>query len=161
MTKVDLATQLTELLEPETSARGFELVAVEVVGGRGTPVIRVLLERNEDTDLDAIGSASRWVSDFLDEADPIGGHYVLEVSSPGIDRPLVKRSDFERFAGETVRMKVLREEKRASVNGVLVGIEGDDVIVEVDGERVVVPYETIQKARLKGVVDFGNERGQL
>jgi ribosome maturation factor RimP len=161
MTKIDLATQLTELLEPEAAARGFELVAIEVVGGRGTPVIRVLLEREEGTDLDAIGSASRWVSDLLDEADPIGGHYVLEVSSPGIDRPLVRRADFDRFAGETVRMKVLKEEKRASVNGILVGIEGDDVIVEVDGERVHVPYETIQKARLKGVVDFGNGRGQL
>jgi ribosome maturation factor RimP len=161
MTTSDLAARLTELLEPEASAHGFELVAVEVVGGRGTQVIRVLLERNEGTDLDAIGSASRWVSELLDEADPISSPYVLEVSSPGIDRPLVKRGDFARFAGETVRMKVMREEKRASVNGILVGIEGDDVIVDVDGERVCVPYETIQKARLKGVVDFGNERGQL
>jgi ribosome maturation factor RimP len=161
MTKTDLAAQLAELLGPEADEHGFDLVAVEVVGGRGTQVIRVLLERNEGTDLDAIGSASRWVSDLLDEADPISGHYVLEVSSPGIDRPLVKRSDFERFAGETVRMKVLRGEKRASVNGVLVGIEGDDVIVDADGERARIPYETIQKARLKGVVDFGNERGQL
>jgi ribosome maturation factor RimP len=161
MTKTDLAAQLAELLGPEADEHGFDLVAVEVVGGRGTQVIRVLLERNEGTDLDAIGSASRWVSDLLDEADPISGHYVLEVSSPGIDRPLVKRSDFERFAGETVRMKVLRGEKRASVNGVLVGIEGDDVIVDADGERMRIPYETIQKARLKGVVDFGNERGQL
>jgi ribosome maturation factor RimP len=161
MTKTDLAAQLTGLLGPEAAEHGFDLVAVEVVGGRGTQVIRVLLERDEGTDLDAIGSASGWVSDLLDEADPIVGHYVLEVSSPGIDRPLVKRSDFERFAGESVRMKVLRGEKRASVNGVLVGIEGDDVIVEVDGERVRVPFETIQKARLKGVVDFGNERGQL
>jgi ribosome maturation factor RimP len=58
-------------------------------------------------------------------------------------------------------MKVLRGEKRASVNGTLVGTEGNDVVVEVDGDRVSVPYETIQKARLKGVVDFGNERGQL
>jgi ribosome maturation factor RimP len=161
MTKSDLSTQLTELLEPEATAHGLELVAVEVVGGRGTQVIRVLLERNEGTDLDVIGSASGWVSDLLDEFDPMNAPYVLEVSSPGIDRPLVKRADFDRFAGETVRMKVLKGEKRASVNGVLVGTEGSDVVVEVDGERVCVPYETIQKARLKGVVDFGNGRGQL
>ena len=161
MTKVDLATQLTELLAPQASAHGLELVAVEVVGGRGTQVIRVLLERNEGTDLDVIGSASGWVSDLLDEFDPMSAPYVLEVSSPGIDRPLVKRGDFVRFAGETVRMKVLKGDKRASVNGVLVGMEDDDVIVEVDGDRVCVPYVTIQKARLKGVVDFSNGRGQL
>ena len=161
MTTSDTAARLTKLLEPEAAAHGFELVAVEVVGGRGTQVIRVLLESSEGTDLDAIGSASGWVSDLLDEADPISAPYVLEVSSPGIDRPLVKRSDFARFAGETVSMKVLRGDKRAGVKGVLVGLEGDDVIVEADGERVCVPYETIQKARLKGVVDFGQGRGQL
>jgi ribosome maturation factor RimP len=161
MTKTDLATELTELLEPAAAEHDLELVAVEIVGGRGTQVIRVLLERNEGTDLEVIGSASGWVSELIDEFDPMNAPYVLEVSSPGIDRPLVKRSDFSRFAGETVRMKVLRGDKRASVNGVLVGIEGDDVTVDVDGERVCVPYETIQKARLKGVVDFGNERGQL
>jgi len=161
MTTTDLAARLTELLEPEAAAHGFELVAVEQVGGRGTQVIRVLLEREEGTDLDAIGSASGWVSDLIDAADPISAPYVLEVSSPGVDRPLIKLHDFDRFTGENVRMKVLRGEKRASVNGVLLGVEGDDVMVDVDGERVCVPYGTIQKARLKGVVDFGKGRGQL
>jgi ribosome maturation factor RimP len=161
MTTADLASQLSALLEPEANAHGLELVAVEIVGGRGTRVIRVLLESEEGTDLDAIGSASRWVSDLFDEADPVSAPYVLEVSSPGIDRPLVKRADFARFAGGAVRMTVFKEGKRASVNGVLLGIEGDEVVVEVDGDRVCVPYETIQKARLKGVVDFGQGRGQL
>ena len=161
MTTTDLATRLTDLLEPEAEAHGFELVAVELVGGRGTQVIRVLLEREEGTDLDAIGSASRWVSDLIDDADPMSAPYVLEVSSPGVDRPLTRLRDFDRFTGQDVRMKVLRGEKRASVNGVLLGVEGDDVIVEVDGERVHVPFGTIQKARLRGVVDFGKGRGQL
>jgi ribosome maturation factor RimP len=161
MATAQVVARLTETLEPEAQAHGFELVAVEVVGGRGTQVIRVLLEREEGTDLDAISSASHWVSDLIDSVDPMSAPYVLEVSSPGIDRPLVKRTDFARFAGETVSMKVMRGEKRASVNGVLLGIEGDDVTVDVDGERVCVPYETIQKARLKCVVDFGKGRGQL
>lgn len=161
MTTTDLAASLTELLEPEAEARGFELVAVELAGGRGTQVIRVLLDREEGTDLDAIGSASRWVSDLLDSADPISGPYTLEVSSPGVDRPLTKLRDFERFSGSEVRMKVVRGEKRASVNGVLAGVEGDDVVVDTGGEHVRVPFVTIQKARLKGVVDFGKGRGQL
>ena len=161
MTTTELLKQLTELLEPAAEANGFELVAVEIVGGKGTQVVRVLLDRQDGTDIDAISSASHWVSDLLDETDPISAPYVLEVSSPGIDRPLVKRADFARFAGETVSIKVLRDGKKATYKGVLVGIEGDDVTVDVDGEHVHVPYETIQKARLKGVVDFGKERGQL
>jgi len=161
MTTTALISQLTELLEPAAESHGFELVAVEIVGGKGTQVVRVLLDRRDGTDIDAISSASHWVSDVLDETDPISAPYVLEVSSPGIDRPLVKRVDFQRFAGETVTMKVLVGEKKTSRKGVLLGIEGDDVILDTDGERVHVPYETIQKARLKGVVDFGKERGQL
>ena len=161
MTTKELINQLTELLEPAAEANGFELVAVEIVGGKGTQVVRVLLDRRDGTDIDAISSASHWVSDLLDETDPISAPYVLEVSSPGIDRPLVKRADFARFAGETVSIKVLNDGKKATHKGVLVGIEGDDVTVDVDGEHVHVPYETIQKARLKGVVDFGKERGQL
>ncbi|MEI7814149.1 MAG: ribosome maturation factor RimP [Coriobacteriia bacterium] len=161
MTTTEVVARLTALIEPEASVHGFELVAVEILGGHGTQVVRVLLESSEGTDLDAIGSASRWVSDLLDEADPIGVPYVLEVSSPGVDRPLIKRADFVRFAGQSVNIKVLRGDKRASVKGVLIGMEGDEVIVEIDGDRVCVPFETIQKARLKGVVDFGQGRGQL
>ena len=161
MTTTDTVARLTELLEPEAQAQGFDLVAIEVVGGRGTQVIRILLEREDGTDLDAIGEASRWVSDALDAADPISAPYVLEVSSPGIDRPLVKLGDFARFEGETVKMKVIQGDKRASINGTLAGVDGEDVIVDVDGDTVRVPFETIQKARLKGVVDFGKGRGQL
>ena len=161
MTTTEVAARLTALIEPEATAHGFELVAVEILGGHGTQVVRVLLESGEGTDLDAIGSASRWISDLLDEADPIEVPYVLEVSSPGVDRPLLKREDFVRFVGQSVNIKVLRGDKRASVKGELLGMEGDEVIVEVDGDRVCVPFETIQKARLKGVVDFGQGRGQL
>ena len=158
MTQTDLAARLAEVIEPEATAHGFELVAVEQAGGRGTPVIRVLLDREGGLDLDAVASANAWVSEILDETDPIHGPYTLEVSSPGVDRPLVKRTDFERFAGETVNLKTHAADKRKSWTGVLVGMEGDDVVLDVDGERVAVAYETITKARLKGVVDFGQGR---
>jgi ribosome maturation factor RimP len=120
----------------------------------------VLLDREGGVDIDAIASANTWVSDLLDEADPIKTPYTLEVSSPGIDRPLVKRADFTRFVGETISVKVLAHEKRKSWTGTLVGLDGDDVVLDVEDERVAIPFETIQKARLKGVVDFGKGRGQ-
>ena len=162
MQTTELLSRLTEALEPEAAVRGFELVAVEQAGGKGTPVLRVLLDREAGLDLDAVASANEWVCTVLDELDPFSRPYQLEVSSPGIDRPLTKRDDFVRFAGQTVNLKVQADaERRKSWTGELVGIEGDDVVLTIDGERVCVPYETIQKARLKGVVDFGRERGAV
>lgn len=161
MAQTDLAQQVLELLEPVAEKHGYELVAVEQAGGRRTPVIRVLLDREGGLNLDAIVEANRWVSETLDEADPISSHYTLEVSSPGVDRPLRTRSHFERFAGETVTVKSKPSgDSRATWTGTLVGMEGDAVVLEVDGERVTVPFDRIQKARLKGVVRFDHERGE-
>ena len=161
MTKTDLLTRVSALLEAEAGTHDFEFVAIEQAGGRGTPVIRVLLDREGGVDLDAIASANEWVTAVLDAEEPVHGPYILEVSSPGVDRPLVKRADFVRFAGENVNVKVLTGEKRKSWTGVIVGMEGDDVILDVEGERVAIPYESVQKARLKGVVDFGKGRGAV
>ncbi len=161
MTKTDLIESLTALLEPTAADNGFELVTVEIAGGKGVPVIRVLLDREDGVDLDAIATASRSISELLDAEDPVKGQYTLEVSSPGIDRPLMKRADFERFVGKNVHLKTTAGEKHKSWHGVLIGMEGDDVVLDVDGERVNVPYDTVQKARLKGDVDFGKGRGAV
>lgn len=161
MSKSDLVARLTELLKPHAKEQGFELVAVELAGGKGTPVVRILLDREKGLTLDEVASANYWITQVLDEEDPISTPYTLEVSSPGVDRPLTKPADFVRFAGETVNLKVQVDEKRKSWTGVLVGMQGDDVLLDVDDERVRVPYETILKARLKGVVDFGKGRGAV
>ena len=161
MTKIDLIERLTALIEPAAAENGFELVAVETTGGKGMPVIRVLLDCEGGITLDAVASANLWVSEILDAEDPFNGAYTLELSSPGIDRPLTKRADYERFVGENVHLKTTAGEKHKSWHGVLLGMEGDDVVLDVDGQRVKVPYETVQKARLKGDVDFGKERGAV
>lgn len=159
MATTDVAKRLEEFLEPVAKDHGFELVAVEQSGGRHTPVIRVLLDRAGGLNLDAICEANQWVSDAIDEADPFSGPFTLEVSSPGVDRPLRKPEDFTRFAGETVTLKAkLADSKRMTWTGELLGMEGDDVLVSIDDERVSIPFESIQKARLKGVVDFNRER---
>ncbi|MBI5230771.1 MAG: ribosome maturation factor RimP [Coriobacteriales bacterium] len=154
-----MVTRLIDLLEPEAEKHGFELVTVEQAGGRRTPVIRVLLDREEGIDLEAITAANRWVSELLDAADPIGGPYTLEVSSPGIDRPLRKLSDFDRFAGETVSVKTRGHGGRNAWTGTLVGTSGEDVLLDVNGEELRVSFGDIAKARIKGVVDFSSRKG--
>lgn len=161
MTRTELVQRLVDKLEPVAGTHGFELVTIEQAGGRDTPVLRVLLDREGGITLDDVASANEWVSAVLDAEDPFNGPYTLEISSPGVDRPLVRREDYARFAGQTVNLKVSSGEKRKSWTGVLLGIEGDQVALDVDGERVTVPYDTVQKARLKGVVDFGKGRGAV
>lgn len=159
MAHTDLTSQLTQLLEPLAESRGFELVAVEQSGGRHTPVIRVLIDREGGVNLDAILEANQWVGEALEEADPVSGPYTLEVSSPGVDRPLRKLSDFVRFAGETVNLKVRPSTgTRSAWTGVIAGVDGDSVLIEVDGENVSIPFGDVLKARLKGVVSFDRGR---
>jgi ribosome maturation factor RimP len=155
MQKSELVNKLTEAIEPLAAVHGFELVAVEQAGGRGMPVVRVLLDRGGGIDLDAIASASQWVSEAIDEAEPFSHPYTLEVSSPGVDRPLTKREDFERFTGDVATIKTEGVETRKSWTGTILGLDGETVRLDVDGTEVAIEYDTIQKARLKGVVDFG------
>ncbi len=160
MAVTDTVKALTELLEPLAESHGFELVAVEQTGGRKSPVIRVLLDRQDGIDLDAICDANRWIGEAIDSADPVPGHYTLEVSSPGVDRPLRTREHYQRFAGETVTVKTVPHSgARSTWTGTLHGIEDDDVVLEVDGETVLVPFDSVQKARLKGVISFNTEGG--
>jgi ribosome maturation factor RimP len=154
----DLVSRLMAILEPEAETHGFELVAVEHAGGRGTPVIRVLLDREGGIGIDAIISANEWISAALDAETTFSGPYTLEVSSPGIDRPLVRMVDFERFTGETVTVWSKIDDRRRTRTGRLIGLEHDMVLLEVDGEREAIPYSCIQKARLKRVLDFGQGR---
>jgi ribosome maturation factor RimP len=152
-----LAERLESSLEPEAARRGFELVAVEQAGGRGTPVIRVLLDREEGIDLDALATANRWIAEILDEDAALVGPYTLEVSSPGVDRPLRKPRDFERFVGEMATVKTRAREGRASYTGRISAAGTDSVTLDVDGQQYTFAYGEITKARLKGVVDFGRE----
>jgi ribosome maturation factor RimP len=145
---------LLRLLEPPVEALGFELVELEYVHAGRSAVVRLFIER---TAKDAPGitvedcaRVSRAVSEVMEAADPIKGHYTLEVSSPGFDRVLRKRAHFERFVGERVFVELkLPLDGRRRFAGVLQAVEADDIAVEVDGQAYRLPLERIQKARLK------------
>jgi len=141
--------EISGLLEPSVTALGFELVSVELVGSGNDRTLRVYIDHPDGITVDDCADVSRQVSAVLDVEDPISGAYVLEVSSPGLDRPLVKPADFERFAGLLVKVRT-REPVlgRKNFTGLLTEAAGDNVVVEVDGEPYEISLANIERARL-------------
>jgi ribosome maturation factor RimP len=143
---------LERLIEPEVKRLGYELVRVMMIGGASDPTLQVMAERPDTRQLDISDceKISRHLSDMLDLADPIDGSYRLEVSSPGIDRPLTRLKDFKDWAGHEARIK-LREphEGRKQFSCTIQGIEGDEIlIITKEGEAHALPFHTISSAKL-------------
>jgi len=138
-----------KMLEPGVQALGFELVDVEYAAVNGRNVLRVYIDNPAGITVDDCARVSRQVSAVLDVEDPIPEGYTLEVSSPGLDRPLVKRADFVRFAGQEVKVRMRDAvSARRNFKGTLVGVEGDAIVVTVDQERFSLPIARIERARL-------------
>jgi len=147
--------QLLDALEPLAAANGVELVSLEIVGAKKSPTIRVYIDTEQGVSFDELSGAQAWINQVMDELDPFPGAYTLEVSSPGIDRPLRTAEHFERFAGETAVVKTTSPvEGRSSFTGVLQGYENGKVLVEGDGVRYEVPLDMVKRANVKGNVDF-------
>lgn len=148
--------KLLEALEPQALAHGMELVTVEVVGSKKAPTIRVYLDCEGGVGFDELSSAQEWINTLMDELDPFPGAYTLEVSSPGIDRPLRTLEHFERFAGEKANI-ILTEpyQGRAKWVGTLKGVEENAVLLMADGIVETFPYDHIKKAHVIGTIDFG------
>jgi ribosome maturation factor RimP len=142
---------LIDLLDPVVAALGYELVDLDVRAGRHG-LLRLYIDRpagKEGVTLGDCELVSGQVSAVLDVEDPLPGSYVLEVSSPGLDRRLRTTSDFERFAGSEVNVELkLAVEGRRRFRGTLKGVEGDEVIVDVDGAELRWDLDDIAEARL-------------
>lgn len=148
--------QLLDALAPRAEAEGVEVVTVEVAGAKKAPTIRVYIDTPDGVSFDELSSAQAWINDIMDELDPFPGAYTLEVSSPGIDRPLRTLEHFARFAGETAVVKAASGEGRSAWTGKIVSVEEGAVVLDVDGELVLIPFDNIKRARLKGTIDFGS-----
>lgn len=142
--------RVEELIAPSLEALGFELVRVRY-GGPGRPTLQIMIERSDRAALlvDDCALASKTISALLDVEDPIGGAYNLEVSSPGLDRPLTRIGDFERFAGFEAKIEMTAPiDGRKRLRGQVLGVEGGNVRISQDGGAASVPFETIKKAKL-------------
>ena len=147
--KNEIEARVSELLEPLVIYNQMELVIVEYVMGPHGPVLRLVIDKVGGVTLDDCARISTVAGDVLDVHDPVPGSYSLEVSSPGINRPLVRREDYERFSGEKVLIKTaVAVAGRKRFKGVLKGVRDGRVILETSGGEFVLPLELIAKARL-------------
>jgi len=141
---------LTRLVRGAVEALGYELVGAEYLSRAGTGhLLRVYIDSEAGITLTDCEKASHQISGVLDVEDPIRGEYALEVSSPGLDRPLFEKAHFARFAGQKARVKLsVAMDGRSNYKGTIVEVDGDDVVLEVEGESVRLPFGQIASARL-------------
>lgn len=143
------AEQLKELLAPVVEDLGYTLWGVQYLQGRGA-VLRLFIDHDDGINVDDCALVSHEVSGVLDVEDPIPGDYNLEVSSPGLDRPLFELSHFERYQGESVQLTLLAPVAgKRKMTATLVAVDGDTLVMELDGESLRVPYSQVDRARLQ------------
>ena len=144
--------QLLELLDPVAEAAGFEIVRLRLMGGAVSRRLQIMAERPDGTMIvEDCAALSRAISEVMDAADPITGEYTLEVSSPGIDRPLTRRKDFETWEGFEARVELDRlADGRKRFRGELAGLEGENVALNIEGEEAtaLIPFAWIVEAKL-------------
>ncbi len=142
--------RIEKIIEPTVNNLGFDIVRV-LLSGDHNPRLQIMAEPLDGRamNVDDCAAISRAVSALLDVEDPVSSSYTLEVSSPGLDRPLVRLQHFERFAGYEARIETaMAIDGRKRFRGRLGGIEGDNVLLQVDKNEWVFPFPDIQKAKL-------------
>lgn len=143
------AKELQLLLEPGVEALGFELLGIEHLAQGRHSLLRLYIDGPDGITVDDCERVSHQVSGVLEVEEPIKGQYTLEVSSPGLDRPLFKPEHYQRFIGETIALRLLQPlEGRRKFKGKLVALRGDNVVIEQDGSEIELPLVNIDRAHL-------------
>lgn len=141
--------KLAEMLRPAVEEVGKELLGVEFVSAGNHSVLRIFIDHENGINVDDCAEVSRQVGAILDVEDPISTEYNLEVSSPGLDRPLFTKAHYQEVIGETVNIKlVMPLNGRRKFKGTLEAIENDTLVVEVDGEAYELIFSNIDKGNL-------------
>ncbi len=149
MSREETAVRLLEMIEPLVESRGYELVKLDYAA-RKHGLLHLIIDHEKGITVDDCAVISRAVSELLDNRDPIAHAFTLEVSSPGLERPLTKKEHFARYAGENAKIRTIDEvDGFDKFAGTLVAAEGDFVTLRgVDGKVVNIPFDLIKKANL-------------
>lgn len=142
--------QIADMLQSTVLALGFDLWGVEHRAQGKHSVLRVYIDSPAGITVDDCAAVSEQVSGILDVEEPISGEYTLEVSSPGLDRALFTLVQYTGYIGETVELRLRSPfEGRRRFKGILKGIEGEDVVIQVEDHEFLLPYGAIEKARVQ------------
>ena len=137
------------MLEPAVEALGFELLGLEFVQAGRHSTLRVYIDHENGITVDNCADVSRQVSAILDVEDPITNEYDLEVSSPGVDRPLFKAAHYEQAQGEELRVRTkLPQDGRRNFKGDLVAVSGDMITLQIDGQDHMIMLSNIERANI-------------
>ena len=154
----DIRQIVLQALEQAAPAQDIDIVDVEVKGKSSSPVICVRIDHRDEEaptiTLDEIEAQTPWVESVIDALNPISSSYTLEVSSPGMDRPLRRPHDFERFAGNEICLQTTATEGRRRYTGVLQGLDGDSVVLSLEEGEFRIALKDIRSARIQPVYDF-------
>jgi len=153
--KDEVVLRLQEVIEPVLADLGYECVFAEITVENGRRIVRLFIDHLEGAaaqgpvGIEDCVKVTRELDPVLDVADVITGRYELEVSSPGINRPLARKKDFEKFKGQKVAVRTFEKVgDRRNFLGVLLGMDGDEIRIDVDGRELRVPFGEVSKAHL-------------
>jgi len=146
--------ELEGLIGPVVEALGFDLWGIEYISQGKHSMVRIYIDHSDGINVDHCAQVSRQVSSIFDVEDPIAGEYNLEVSSPGMERPLFSLEQYGSYVGEQVSIKLRTAfEGRRKFTGLLAGVEGDEVVVAIDEHEYLLPFVLIDKANIVPTFD--------
>ncbi|MDH5230477.1 MAG: ribosome maturation factor RimP [Gammaproteobacteria bacterium] len=150
-----MKADLQELLEPTVEGLGYELLGIEYIGAGQHSVLRMYIDHPEGIKVEDCEKVSRQVSALLDVEEPLAGRYTLEVSSPGLDRPLFTEAQFLKFIGEKAKIRARTPVNgRRKMTGYLRDVKAGIITVDVDGELIALAVNNIEKANLVPTVNW-------
>lgn len=156
-----ISSNITNLIERTVTGLGYEFVGVEMVSQRLTKLLRIYIDGTDGVQIDDCVVVSNQLSGVFDVEDPISGQYQLEVSSPGLERPLFRIEDYQRFKGQQAIVELYEAlGGQRKIKGFLDGVQGNKVLMKMlDNQVIELPFSLIRKARLVAELNMGRNKG--